>query len=275
MKLYLKAIITTVAGALLGYLSTTGFWLSVDFGELRSFFAVFGMIYGIVAGFVLVQVLRNYGDLKSHISAEVNALQDFRDYLGLLDVSPEVVTRIRSRLTDYVDYVIEAEWPSMGGTKPVDTDTSEQLYDVLVAVHRIEPTNASDDLALKKLIDIFGEVTTHRTQRLVASRDKLPPLLRHLILFLSLVVVVTFTVIPFSNLAFGIALKAVVAFAVSFIYLLITDLNDPFAGAWRISEQLFRELRDRLEHEPQRRTSPMPPASSEESREQTPVTETA
>lgn len=246
VKLYMKALFVMVIGAGLGWLNHIGWWPSAELGELRTFFAVFGLIYGIVSGFVLVQVLRNYSDIKAHISGEINALQDIRDYLGLLDLEPETVDNIRDELTEYVESVVEIEWRWMGSRDPVDMDTSAELYDVLTAIHRIEPNNATDTVALKKLVDLFGQITTHRTQRLAASRDQLPSLLRHLIFILSLVVIGVFTWVPFSSLLIGVGLKAVIAFAISFVFLIIADLNRPFAGKWHINDDLFEEFRDQL-----------------------------
>ena len=258
MKLYLKAIVITLAAGVIGYLSHVGNWMGLEIGELRTFFAISGVVYGIVSGFVLMQVLRNYGDLKAHISSELNALQDYRDYLGLLDVDPQIVDDIRTRLMEYVDSVISKEWPTMGDCNSTDPDTSDEMYRLLVATHRIEPTNTSDELAFKKMVDLFGEITTHRTRRLVAAGDELPPLLRHLILFLTLIVIGVFTVIPFGSAILGVILKVTVAFALSFIYLLIVDLNDPFAGAWRIRADLFRKLRERIKDHGSRPNGEMP-----------------
>lgn len=117
---------------------------------------------------------------------------------------------------------------------------------MLAAIHKIEPINASDDVALEQLVALFGKLTTHRTQRLAASRDQLPALLRYLIMLLSAVVIGVFTLVPYGSLTLGVALKGIVAFALSFIFLIIDDIDHPFAGNWRIRDDLFEHFRDRL-----------------------------
>lgn len=48
---------------------------------MGEFFTVFGVIYAIVAGFLLVTVLNRYSSLSQTIEDELNAIESIRDFL--------------------------------------------------------------------------------------------------------------------------------------------------------------------------------------------------
>ncbi len=49
------------------------------------FFNVFGMLYAVIAGLILVEEFKRFGDLHEDVELELNALQDIRDYLIYMD----------------------------------------------------------------------------------------------------------------------------------------------------------------------------------------------
>ena len=203
----------------------------VEESILEVFFGVFGVIYAIVAGFIMLVLLENYSAIKAHIWAEVNALQDLRDYLVYVDNQNDVVDGIKGSIKIYVESVIQKEWPAMTGSGKVDVDTSVEIYEVMKGINKIEVTNRSDAIAQGKLIDTVGDITTHRTNRLCSSSEKLPFLLMLFLIILSILVVFIFTLLPIEDFATRFLLNGVNIFAVIFIYVVIWDLSNPFKGA--------------------------------------------
>ncbi len=209
---------------------------------LEVFFGVFGVIYAIVAGFIILVLLENYSAIKVHIWAEVNALQDLRDYLVYVDNQEDVVDEIKGTIKIYAESVIEKEWPEMSGSDKIDMDTSAEIYAIMKRIHKIEITNRSDAVALGKLIDTVGDITTHRTNRLYSSAEKLPFLLMLFIIILSILVIFIFTLLPIQDMMIRFLLNGVNIFAVVFIYIIIWDLSHPFKGAWSISSEPYQDL---------------------------------
>ena len=56
-----------------------------DVAAWSAFFSVFGIVYAIVAGFLLVTVLTKYSDLCLVIENELNAIETVRDFLTYLN----------------------------------------------------------------------------------------------------------------------------------------------------------------------------------------------
>ena len=55
--------------------------IETDLSSWGSFFNVFGVIFAIVAGFLLVTVLNRYSNLNQTIEDELNAVESVRDFL--------------------------------------------------------------------------------------------------------------------------------------------------------------------------------------------------
>lgn len=247
MKVYAKTIVAMLCILAFNYLISLHPALAIDANLLQIFFNLFAMIYAIIAGFAIYSVLNNYNEIKYHMNNEVNALQCLRDYLMYVDHQEDVKKDVVAKIRDYVDAVIDKEWRAMQECRKTDMDTPRELYQLMAAVNTIQPANDSDNIALGRLIANISDITTQRTNRLAASLEKLPTLMHHLILTLSLFIMFTFTFIPTSSFYINMALNALNSFGIAFIYFMIVDLDYPFSGVWSITPEPFMELRKKLQ----------------------------
>lgn len=247
MIVYLKTLVAVACILTLNYFLAVYQTFTIEKEVLNVFFGLFGVIYAIIIGFAIYLVLDDYNEVKSYIYAEVNELQDFRDYLMYVDNQDDLVQEIRTKIKQYVQAVVQKEWPAMAKNKDIDMDTPPEIYAIMKSINKIKPTNQSDITALERLIQSIGNITTYRTDRLLASHTKLPALVQHIIFILSLFIVVIFTLIPISNFWVNMGLNALNTFGIALIYFVIIDLNDPFAGVWCISPKPFEDLLKRFE----------------------------
>ena len=245
MRIYFKTffVVACVVG-LTHYLSTCpcAKQFVIPGNGLEVFFGLFGVLYAIIIGFAIFEVLRNYNEIKALMNAEVNELQDLRDYLMYVDGQDETKKEIVSHIKRYAESVVNEEWPAMCSYKKLDIDTPDQMYDVMKSVNKIKPANDSDVMALQKLIDTIGTVTTHRTDRITASIERLPSLLTQLIFILSLFMVSIFAMIPIDSMVIKMTLIGINTFGIAFIYFVIRDLDYPFGGIWSIQPEPFKDF---------------------------------
>ena len=246
MKINHNIVIMALIILAVSYLLITYPLLHIEEDVLEIFFGIFSIIYTIVAGFIILVLLENYNSINAHIWAEINELQDLRDYLVYVDNQEHVVNEIKATLKIYVKSVFEQEWPKMIGADKVDVDTSPEIYAIMKSINKIRVTNLSDTVALSKLIDTMGNVTTHRTNRLYSSSEELPFLLKLFIVISSTLVVFIFTLLPIQDVVIRFLLNGVNIFAIVFIYTIIWDLSHPFRGTWSINDGPYRDLATRL-----------------------------
>ena len=101
---------TQVTGALLPIIVSTlaamsiALWLNVGdytasvskgLAPWEEFYSVFGMIYAIVSGFLLVEVLNRFNKLSEVVEAELNAISDVRDFLLYVDGQEDIKQSVK------------------------------------------------------------------------------------------------------------------------------------------------------------------------------------
>ncbi len=246
MKTYIKPILVTLALLGLSCLWTVWQPVTIDLHVLHSFFEIFGVTYAIIVGFALFMVSENYNSFKRRLHAEVDDLQDLRDYLMYVDGQDELVREIKANIRKYVEHVLNVEWPAMMGRNHVEMDTPEEMYAVMRSVNKIQRTNESDLIALERLIATIASITTHRMERLHAAHEKLPSPFRYLVMTLSVFLLFAFSLMPIPSLGERLLLGSLVTVSSILIVHVILDIADPFTGFWRVEPDSLRTLLKRL-----------------------------
>ena len=223
----------------------SGYTASVSGGlsPWEEFYSVFGMIYAIVSGFLLVEVLNRFNKLSEVVEAELNAISDVRDFLLYLDGQLECKQSVKKELQEYVHSVATVEWSTMNDDYAVlNSDTSKELYDVMHAVNKVEVNNESDREALHFLMAEMSSITSLRTERISIANQQLPPRLKHLLIYMSVVLVAAFVINAGMEPWIHCFMVASITACVHLLYIVIADLNTPFTGLWTISANPLVEL---------------------------------
>lgn len=110
------------------------------------------------------------------------------------------------------------------------------------AVNGMKVSTAKDVPAWAEAVRTLGEVSDARGERSVFVAMRMPTLLRHLLYIATMSVVVGTVLLRFENAISG-ALVVFFTVVVSLLVLeVIDDLDDPFGGAWRISDAPLQGL---------------------------------
>ena len=227
------------------WLNTNEYTDSVSGGlaPWEEFYSVFGMIYAIVSGFLLVEVLNRFNKLSEVVEAELNAISDVRDFLLYVDGQNESKQAIKKELQEYVHSVATVEWQTMNDDYAVlNSDTSKELYDVMHAVNKVQVNNESDREALHFLMAEMSSITSLRTERISIANQQLPPRLKHLLIYMSFVLVAAFVINAGMEAWIHSFMVGSITACVHLLYIVIADLNTPFTGLWTISVNPLVEL---------------------------------
>ena len=220
-----------------------------DVSAWSAFFSVFGIVYAIVAGFLLVTVLTKYSDLSLVIENELNAIETVRDFLTYLhDTNKEVKNKIKSALSHYTSSLLNSEWSEMSDPhEPMDSDTSEELYEIMRNSKEISVDRESDGVVFTAIIENISDITKLRTRRIALANEKLPPRLKILIIFMSIVLVAGFILLGVQNIYTHITIIVSLTVAIHLLYMVIDDLDHPFYGIWNISRLPLEALVSRFD----------------------------
>lgn len=231
-----------------------------DVSAWGAFFGVFGVVYAIVAGFLLVTVLTRYGALSQTIEDELNAVESIRDFLVYFSADQHASTQdVKKSLARYAAAVGTVEWQEMANpATPTSSDTSEELYEIMRCTERIRVTGERDNAVLSAVIASVSDLAKMRTRRIALANERLPPRLRLLLMFMSIALAAAFLGVGVRSVEAHVFMTSAMSVSVYLLYWIIEDLDHPFYGVWNIDRGPLDELIKRFESE----TSTAPPAAA-------------
>jgi hypothetical protein len=222
-----------------------------DVSAWGAFFTVFGVVYAIVAGFLLVSVLTRYGALSQTIEDELNAVESIRDFLVYFSGEQKTPAQAVNRsLATYAESVARVEWEEMADPAiPTNSDTSEELYQVMRSTGAIHATGERDNAILSAVIASVSDLAKMRTRRIALANERLPPRLRLLLLFMSFVLIASFLAVGVRSGIVHVFMTSSVSISAYLLYWIIADLDHPFYGFWNIDRSPLDDLIKRFEAE--------------------------
>lgn len=219
-----------------------------DVAAWSAFFSVFGIVYAIVAGFLLVTVLSKYSDLNQVIENELNAIETVRDFLTYLnDEQKEIKMSIKVALSHYSSSLLNTEWPEMSDPhEPMDSDTSEELYEIMRKSKEIKVDTESNSVVFTAIIENISDITKLRTRRIALANERLPPRLKVLMFFMSIVLIAAFMLLGVHSIYTHVTILISLTVSIHLLYMIIEDLDHPFYGIWNINRIPLIELVNRF-----------------------------
>ena len=208
-----------------------------DVAAWSAFFSVFGIVYAIVAGFLLVTVLTKYSDLNQVIENELNAIETVRDFLTYLnDERNEIKKNIKNALSHYTLSLHNNEWSEMSDPhEPMDSDTCEELYKIMRKSKEISVDTEKDGIVFTAIIENISDITKLRTRRIALANERLPLRLKILMTFMSIVLITAFMLLGVHNIYTHVAILVSLSVSIHLLYMIIEDLDHPFYGIWNIN----------------------------------------
>ena len=116
----------------------------------------------------------------------------------------------------------------------------ESLWDALL---RYEPRSQCHQSLYDEVLARFNDFSDERTNRLSASRLKIPLALQILLRSGAALTIGSMYLFSVDSLAIHALMTAALAIAISQILYVIGDLDDCFAGDWQVPREPFRRVR--------------------------------
>jgi len=215
-----------------------------DVSAWGAFFTVFGVIYAIVAGFLLVTVLTRYSALGQVIEDELNAVESVRDFLVYFGPGQHsTLQSLRSALREYTIAVATVEWQQMADPRlSTNSDTSKELYAIMACTGSIKVDGRRDTSVLSAVIACVEDLAKLRTRRISLSNERLPIRLRLLLILMSLALTLGIYAVGVESLVVHAFMASTLSVSIYLLYWIIEDLDHPFYGVWNIDRSPMDEL---------------------------------
>jgi hypothetical protein len=227
-----------------GYLMVTG--LAVD-DRARAFKALspgmlppLGIIFGLLVGFVAVEVWGDFDRAKIAVTNEASAL---RAIVLLAEHFPdEQQSRLRTLVNSHIEEAVQQEWPAMAQQRATLETLPQALVQCLEVTLNLKPADESQAIAQREIVNFVDKAAEARRQRIVISQLSISPVKWAAILLMALITLVAIAMVHSDNrLTCGIAL-ALFATGIAASLLLIAAYTRPFTGDISVRPDLLQQV---------------------------------
>lgn len=190
--------------------------------------AVIGTTYAVILAFMLSGVWNNLQAAQANAEQEANSLVNIWRITG--DIDPDVGMEVQDLCQSYAQVVISQEWPDMQAGKPVPPETSEIINRLWKLAGQAQAHGSPDSIANYQFMEELRMLTEYRRIRLMHSRERLPGILRAVLIAGGIITVAASCFFGVSNFRFHVLQVMVLSFLISLVLMAIADLDRPYQG---------------------------------------------
>ena len=255
---HLARTLLALAGPVLGSmaLSIAGLWLARSLIPARTleaandvvgnYLQTLGSIYAVLLAFVVFVVWNQFNDARGFVEREANEILDLHRTAGGL--TEPTHGRVRALVCTYLDTVLHTEWATMAGHGPEGPGAGAAILDQLWGViHEADPTTSGDPAAYREVLKRLDDISDARSNRMTASRTRIPQAMRALLYTGAVTVVGSMYLFAVESFAIHAVITAALAGAISHVPFIIEDLDRCFEGSWQVSRSAFERVRQQTE----------------------------
>jgi hypothetical protein len=199
-----------------------------------------GVLFGLLIGFIAVEVWGNFEKAKVAVATEASAL---RTFALLAEAFPdEQKARIHALINRHIDEAVNREWPEMARQRAtlstLSTALTEELHDTLAQ----KPTNDSQRAAQPEMLKALHNTLDARRQRIAISESGMGTVKWVGIILQGLCTLIAVAVVHSDNrLACAIAVT-LFATGMALSVLLIAAYGRPFTGEISVGPELLQQV---------------------------------
>jgi len=200
---------------------------------------IIGTLYSVVYAFAIYVIWGQFTSVENEIQTESGALKDLLLFSQRLKdgVREPVVRAVKI----YARGVVETEWRALAASENIDK-TDKLFSAVISSVTDVKPDDDTERIVYQRLLEIANQASAHREERLALSVKRMPQTLLRFVTLTASMILFLLLFFPFRNLALGPVSIAITTMLLFFANFVLTDLDNPFEGAWNVGCEPFAEL---------------------------------
>jgi Protein of unknown function (DUF4239) len=199
-----------------------------------------GIIFGLVVGFVAVQVWNDFDRAKIAVATEASAL---RGMILLAESFPEDrKAELHRLIAGHIDEAVKQEWGAMAQQRLTIEALPKHLVESLRLILALKPADEAQRTAQREIINDLHRALDARRQRIVVSQISVSPIKWAAILLQALCTLIAIAIVHCDNrLASAIALT-LFATGIAASVLLISAYSRPFTGEISVGPELLQQV---------------------------------
>lgn len=202
---------------------------------------VVGTLFSVLLGFLVAGAMEKHHEAQLHsIDEASNVASVFRVARGLSDIDRP---RIRQFCREYVDDVIQSEWPKMEHEEKINHgwETYQKLWEAVVAV---VPENDRQSNLQQGLIASMQSLGENRRARILLAQQQLPRSLWAVVAFGAIITMALSYVFASQFPKVQGFMTTLVATALALNIWLLSAYSQPFRGELRVKPAMFQLLKE-------------------------------
>ncbi|MDE3019580.1 MAG: hypothetical protein KGO52_14330 [Nitrospirota bacterium] len=248
VKLLLKLLLFVISFSLVFYLLRThpGYraFLAADLKDLGGIpwlYSIVGMIFSMLAAFIVQREWEHWSNLLGAMKEEVSALDQLWHWSH--HFPGEIQQRLQEAIWCYLSCTIAEGWGGDG-----QGADNEAVEDVLASLRDATFAMARQPELMLAVSSMVAEITKHRWDRLNAGARRMPRILKYTLIFADGLVIVLSLFIGVRNVWLDYLFTTSIALLVYLVYLVVEDLEHPLRpGIWHVTSIDYQRLRQRLQ----------------------------
>jgi hypothetical protein len=191
--------------------------------------AVIGTTYAVILAFMLSGVWNMLQQAQSNAEQEANALVNIWR-IGA-NIQPQLGEQTRVLCLKYAQDVLNLEWPAMEARQDLPQETSVVVNQLWQLAGQSQARSSLDSIASYQLMEELRVLTECRRIRIMHSKERLPGILRAVLIAGGIITVAAACFFGVSNFRFHVLQVIVLSFLISLILVAIADLDRPYQGS--------------------------------------------
>lgn len=212
-----------------------------DLGGLPWLYSTAGLIFGVIAAFIIEKEWDRWNRLVAATKEETYALRQLWRWASYVK-DARVGQEIKSLVVRYLK-TIEEEWDvNERGEK--SGEVSAILNNLRGVVARVMNSEEKTKTVFE---NFFSKLLDRREARLHFSSLHMPLVVKNMFFLATIILIILSLLIGVKNIVLDYIFTLAIGILVYTIYLVVDDLNHPFRpGAWHLTPKDYRALFERL-----------------------------
>jgi amino acid transporter len=202
--------------------------------------ALVGVFFAVLLAFIAVAAWESFGKADDTAQREASLTGDlWRDAFALPDPAK---TQLLGDMHDYVQIVLDQEWPAMARGAPIGDDGWVPLFKFHQVLSGIHTSDAMQVAMITETLTRLNSLYDARAQRILAAQDHIEPTVWAVVL-LGAFITITFTYFfGMESFTMHVLMTTAVAVTLALIIVLILAFDYPFRGEVQVTPDGFRNV---------------------------------
>ena len=201
-------------------------------------YAVVGVIYAVILGFVVISVWEQYREAEGTARGEADAVGNlYRLAEGLPEPSRQA---IQEATLAYASAVVDEEWDAMAARSAPGQQAVDSLDALWANLYGVAPTTSAQEARYAAALEQMQILSAYRLERLEDAASGLLGILWAVMLGGGVVTVLFACVFGVENGQVHALMVAALAAMIGLVLFAVYDLNHPFRGDVHVQPEGFR-----------------------------------